>query len=81
MASPTHDQTAPMIHALSVWLQVPEAGLLVAEADGHQSWLVSRCVFDAQLGFLLDPTSAQRSKSVRTDGVGATPCTVAFPVF
>ena len=43
----------------AAWLQLPEARLLIAEADGHQSLVVSRCAFEVQLGFLLDPASAQ----------------------
>ncbi|MGD9893294.1 MAG: alpha/beta hydrolase, partial [Dehalococcoidia bacterium] len=58
VANPSYDPATPLINALSVWLQIPEARLLIAEADGHQSWIVSRCAFDAELGFLLDPASA-----------------------
>lgn len=58
VANASYDPATPLTNALSVWLQIPEARLLIAEADGHQSWIVSRCAFDAELGFLLDPASA-----------------------
>jgi pimeloyl-ACP methyl ester carboxylesterase len=58
VASATYDPPTPLTNALSVWLQIPEARLLIAEGDGHQSWIVSRCAFDAELGFLFDPASA-----------------------
>jgi pimeloyl-ACP methyl ester carboxylesterase len=57
VASATYDPPTPLSNAVSVWLQIPEARLLIAEADGHQSLLVSRCAFDAQLRFLLTPAS------------------------
>ncbi len=60
VANPTYDPATPLSNAASVWLQIPEARLLVAEADGHQSWLVSECAFEAQLQFLFDPSSAPR---------------------
>jgi pimeloyl-ACP methyl ester carboxylesterase len=58
VANPTYDPATPLTNALVVWLQIPEARLLIAEADGHQSWIVSRCAFEAQLAFLLDPAAA-----------------------
>jgi pimeloyl-ACP methyl ester carboxylesterase len=58
VANASYDPATPLINAASVWTQVPEARLLVAEADGHQSLIVSRCAFNAQLQFLLDPSSA-----------------------
>jgi pimeloyl-ACP methyl ester carboxylesterase len=57
VASPTHDPATPLINALSLWLQIPDARLLIADVDGHQSLAWSRCAFEAQLRFLLDPTS------------------------
>ena len=57
VASPTHDPATPLINALSLWLQIPDARLLIANVDGHQSLAWSRCAFEAQLRFLLDPTS------------------------
>jgi pimeloyl-ACP methyl ester carboxylesterase len=59
VANPTYDPATPLTNALSVWLQIPEARLVIAEGDGHQSWIISRCAFDAQFQFLLDPASAQ----------------------
>jgi hypothetical protein len=57
VANPSYDPATPLTNALSIWLQIPEARLLIAEADGHQSWIVSRCAFEAELAFLLDPVS------------------------
>ena len=57
VANPTYDPATPLTNALSVWLQIPEARLLIAEADGHQSLIVSRCAFDAQFAFLRDPAA------------------------
>jgi TAP-like protein len=57
VASPTHDPATPLINALSLWLQIPDARLLIADVDGHQSLAWSRCAYEAQLSFLLDPTS------------------------
>lgn len=58
VANPTHDPPTPLINALAVWLQIPEARLLIADADGHESIGNSRCAFEAQFRFLLDPASA-----------------------
>ncbi len=55
VANPTHDPATPLSNALSVWLQIPQARLLVADSDGHQSWIVSRCAFEAEARFLGDP--------------------------
>lgn len=63
VANPTYDPATPLSNAASIWLQIPEARLLIAEADGHQSWLASRCAFEAELAFLLDPASAPRVTS------------------
>jgi hypothetical protein len=57
VANGTHDPATPLINALSVWLQIPDARLLIADVDGHQTIAWSRCAFEAQLRFLLDPTS------------------------
>ena len=45
VANTTHDSQTPLINALSVWLQIPDARLLIADADGHQSLIYSRCAF------------------------------------
>jgi pimeloyl-ACP methyl ester carboxylesterase len=58
VANNTHDSQTPLINALSVWLQIPDARLVIADADGHQSFIWSQCAFQAQLAFLADPTSA-----------------------
>jgi pimeloyl-ACP methyl ester carboxylesterase len=58
VANGTHDPPTPLINALAVWLQIPDARLLIADVDGHQSLAWSRCAFEAQFHFLLDPTSA-----------------------
>jgi pimeloyl-ACP methyl ester carboxylesterase len=57
VATGTHDPPTPLINAIAVWLQIPDARLLIADVDGHQSLAWSRCAFEAQLRFLRDPTS------------------------
>jgi hypothetical protein len=37
VANPTYDPVTPLINAVSVWLQLPEARLLIADSDGRQS--------------------------------------------
>jgi hypothetical protein len=61
VANPTYDPATPLSNALSVWLQIPRARLLIAEVDGHQSWLLSRCAFDAERRFLDDTSSTPRT--------------------
>ncbi len=57
VASNTHDSQTPLINALSVWLQIPDARLLIADADGHQSLISSRCAYEAIARFLDAPSS------------------------
>ena len=57
VASPANDPATPLANALSLWLQIPQARLLIADVDGHQSWPLSACAFKAELRFLNDPTS------------------------
>jgi pimeloyl-ACP methyl ester carboxylesterase len=57
VASPTHDPATPLANALSVWLQIPQARLLIADVDGHQSLVLSACAFKAEARFLEDPAS------------------------
>jgi pimeloyl-ACP methyl ester carboxylesterase len=57
VASPTHDPATPLINALSVWLQIPQARLLIADIDGHQSLILSSCAYKAEAKFLDDPAS------------------------
>jgi len=57
VANGTHDPATPLIAAVAVWSQIPQARLLIADVDGHQSLPYSQCAFEAQLGFLVDPTS------------------------
>jgi pimeloyl-ACP methyl ester carboxylesterase len=57
VANPTHDPATPLSHALSVWLQIPQARLLIVDVDGHQSLLLSACAYQAQAAFLADPSS------------------------
>jgi pimeloyl-ACP methyl ester carboxylesterase len=59
VATATYDPPTPLVSAMSVWLQIPQAKLLIAETDGHQAFLVSRCAFEFIRNFLLDPSSAQ----------------------
>ncbi len=55
VANPTHDPATPLVNAMSVWLQIPQSRLLVADSDGHQSWIVSKCAFEAEARFLAEP--------------------------
>lgn len=57
VANPTHDPATPLVAAIEVWAQIPQARLLIADVDGHQSLPFSRCAFEAQLQFLIDPTA------------------------
>jgi pimeloyl-ACP methyl ester carboxylesterase len=59
VATATYDPPTPLVSATSVWLQIPEAKLFIADTDGHQAFLVSRCAFEYVRDFLIDPTSAQ----------------------
>ena len=59
VANPTHDPATPLANAVSVWLQIPQSRLLIADVDGHQSWILSSCAFHAELRFLENPKSAQ----------------------
>jgi pimeloyl-ACP methyl ester carboxylesterase len=59
--SPAYDPATPLVNALAVWLQIPQARLLIADVDGHQAWILSRCAFDAARRFLDDPSSTQRT--------------------
>jgi pimeloyl-ACP methyl ester carboxylesterase len=61
VANPTYDPATPLSSAVSVWLQIPQARLLIADVDGHQSWLLSRCMFDAAHRFLDNPASTPRT--------------------
>jgi TAP-like protein len=56
VASPTHDPATPLVNALSVWLQIPDARLLIADVDGHQSLILSKCAFEAEARFLQNPS-------------------------
>src|SRR5262249_25456596 len=57
VANGTYDTQTRLINALAVWLQIPGARLLIAEADGHQSLIFSRCAFEAQARFLAAPAA------------------------
>lgn len=57
VANPTHDPATPLVAAVAVWSQIPQARLLIADVDGHQALPFSRCAFEAQLQFLIDPAS------------------------
>lgn len=58
VANPTHDPATPLANAVSIWLQIPQARLLIADVDGHQSLPLSRCAYEAEARFLADPRSA-----------------------
>ena len=61
VANPAYDPATPLVNALSVWLQIPQARLLIADVDGHQTWILSHCAFEAERRFLADPSSTQRT--------------------
>lgn len=57
VANGTHDPATPLVAAIEVWSQIPQARLLIADADGHQVLPFSRCAFEAEVRFLTDPSS------------------------
>lgn len=57
VANPTHDPATPLVNALSIWLQIPQARLLIADVGGHQSLLLSDCAYQTMARFLDDPAS------------------------
>jgi pimeloyl-ACP methyl ester carboxylesterase len=57
VANPTHDPATPLINALSVWPQIPQSRLLIADVDGHQAFILSKCAFKAVARFLRQPAS------------------------
>jgi pimeloyl-ACP methyl ester carboxylesterase len=57
IANGTHDPATPLVAAVAVWSQIPQARLLIADVDGHQVLPVSRCAFEAEVQFLTDPSS------------------------
>ena len=58
VSNSTHDPATPLANAVSVLLQIPEARLLIADVDGHQSLPLSKCAYKAEARFLADPGSA-----------------------
>ncbi len=59
VANSTHDSSTPLTNAISVWSQIPDARLLIADVDGHQSQFWSECAYDTIRRFLLDTSSLQ----------------------
>jgi pimeloyl-ACP methyl ester carboxylesterase len=59
VSNATHDPATPLANAVSVWLQIPEARLLIADVDGHQSLPLSKCAYETAARFLADPKSVQ----------------------
>lgn len=57
VANGAHDPATPLVAAVAVWAQIPRARLLIVDVDGHQSLPFSRCAYEAQLRFLVDPSS------------------------
>jgi hypothetical protein len=53
----THDPPTPFANAVSIWLQIPEARLGVADADGHQALILSKCAYENAARFFADPNS------------------------
>ncbi|MNC88689.1 TAP-like protein [compost metagenome] len=52
-----HDPPTPLANALSIYLQIPESRLLIADADGHQGLVLSKCAYETAARFLDDPKS------------------------
>jgi pimeloyl-ACP methyl ester carboxylesterase len=59
VANSTHDSSTTLTNAVSIWSQIPDAHLMVADVDGHQSQFWSQCAYDKIHAFLLDPSSLQ----------------------
>jgi pimeloyl-ACP methyl ester carboxylesterase len=57
VSNAAHDPPTPLANALSIYLQIPEARLLVADVDGHQSLVLSQCAYETDRRFLADPAS------------------------
>jgi len=57
MSNATHDSATPLANALSIYLQIPEARLMIADTDGHGSLAVSNCAYEIDARFIADPTS------------------------
>jgi pimeloyl-ACP methyl ester carboxylesterase len=57
VANATHDPATPLINALSVWPQIPQSRLLIADVDGHQAFILSKCAFKSAARFLSQPAS------------------------
>jgi pimeloyl-ACP methyl ester carboxylesterase len=57
VANPTHDPATPLVNALSIWMQIPHARLLIADVGGHQSLLLSDCAYQTMARFLDDPAA------------------------
>jgi len=47
----------PLVNALSVWMQIPDAPLLIADVNGHQSLILSKCAYAAMVRFTNSPSS------------------------
>ena len=52
-----HNSQTRLVNALSIWVQIPYALLLIADVDGPQGLIYSRCAFAAVARFLDDPGS------------------------
>lgn len=57
VANSSYDSATPLTNALSVWLQVPRARLLIADVNGHQSLVASQCAYATMVRYWEDPTS------------------------
>lgn len=57
VANPARDPSTALPNALAVHQQIPGSVLLIADADGHQTLVRSRCSYAAMEKFLNDPKS------------------------
>jgi pimeloyl-ACP methyl ester carboxylesterase len=61
VSNPAHDPATPLSNALSVWLQINLARLLIADVDGHQSLPQSKCTYEAVARFFAAPASTPQT--------------------
>jgi pimeloyl-ACP methyl ester carboxylesterase len=55
VSNPTHDPATPLSSAVSLWLQIPLARLMIVDVDGHQSLPLSQCAYETDARFFANP--------------------------